>query len=1317
MSEDRDNRFFETDKGAHKTYLAAWEAKQRGDDGEAKMLYAKALQLFDKIEEIKRDESAWADIGHIYLLLGRLPDALKAFDNSISISPKTVVPFYNRACTYALLGRKQEAIADLQHAINLDPNLVKDNAEKDPDFLTIRDSREFQEILGKTQTSVPAKVREYELEKNDIISSKEGNKENVQLWRTVRVFISSTFRDMHAERDHLVRVVFPELRERCAARRLHLVDIDLRWGVTEADAEQGKVLDICLDEIDKSRPFFIAILGERYGYVPPKIPDDALADYPWLKSYGGHSLTALEIVHSVLRDSTMASRNFFYFRDSRVIDAIPGDKRTDYVSENPEAAQRVAMLKDKIRASGRPILENYLCHWDDVAGHLAGLEVFGERVLADLWAAIDAEHPAREKVIDPVMTERALHNQFIEERTFVFVGREAEMNTLDRYVIDDDRRPVVITGDSGCGKSAFLSSWCLRHTKNNPKHLVLPFFIGASSDSTDLERLLLSICSELKYRLALTSEIPTDKKRVPEIFASLLLEATEKRERIIIILDGLDQLVQGEKGRGLDWILDNLPLNARLITSTLAGEILDLLRRRDIIEMNIGLLSISERLEIIKKMLEIWRRKLDDRHIDDLIKIDATANPLYLKIALEELKISGRFETISAFIHSLPANVPDLFIQILIRLETDYGKTFVSKALSYIYCSRHGLSETELLDLLQLERKEILPRLLWARIARDTKAYLVKRIDYISYFHRQFGEAVRTRYSPLQPYHGVLASYFSNVTLERRVEEFPYQLEKAGQYDSLAGALTDLDMLDYVFTQKITQEWISYWHTIEGRADIGALYKASLDAIIVNPERTKDAGHMANIIGRILHDMGLYPDALKFYQQAKELDTERLGPYHPDVGSDLNNLAVLYKNMDNYIEALPCYQQALSISERVLGPNHPDVAIQLHNLALYLENQGKLSEAESLFQRAYAIGLKTLGAEDLEVAQALDSLSELYRKMARYTDAVSLGEQALFIREKKLGSNHLEVAQSLHGLAVIFRDQGKLSKALPLYERSLAIKEKILSPTHPSIASTLSNLAEILRASGRFNEAFSLFNRTLAIRERILGLEHSDVGYTLNNLAELYRETGRYSEALPLYKRAQTIFEKAFGESHPNVSKVISNLANLMYAQGNFDEALKNFRRALIICEKALGPNHPDVAVIIGGIAETLRAQKKYSEALPLYERALTIFNETRGAEHPDYGKILNNLAALFSDQGKFKEALPLFHRVVPIFEKAFGLNHPEVAISLNNLAGIYGALGEHEAALPLLQRAVTIAMNSLGLNHPITRSFFENLKACQESL
>jgi hypothetical protein len=44
-------------------------------------------------------------------------------------------------------------------------------------------------------------------------------------WKTVRVFTSSTFRDMHAERDYLVKVVFPALRERleqCRPRDAYL---------------------------------------------------------------------------------------------------------------------------------------------------------------------------------------------------------------------------------------------------------------------------------------------------------------------------------------------------------------------------------------------------------------------------------------------------------------------------------------------------------------------------------------------------------------------------------------------------------------------------------------------------------------------------------------------------------------------------------------------------------------------------------------------------------------------------------------------------------------------------------------------------------------------------------------------------------------------------------------------------------------------------------------------------------------------------------------------------------------------------------------
>jgi hypothetical protein len=87
--------------------------------------------------------------------------------------------------------------------------------------------------------------------------------------KTVRVFTSSTFRDMHAERDHLVTVVFPELRERVEWLGLEFFDVDLRWGVPSKDTngETANSWEYCRQWIDRVEPFFVSILGQRYGWV------------------------------------------------------------------------------------------------------------------------------------------------------------------------------------------------------------------------------------------------------------------------------------------------------------------------------------------------------------------------------------------------------------------------------------------------------------------------------------------------------------------------------------------------------------------------------------------------------------------------------------------------------------------------------------------------------------------------------------------------------------------------------------------------------------------------------------------------------------------------------------------------------------------------------------------------------------------------------------------------------------------------------------------------------------------------------------------
>ena len=73
--------------------------------------------------------------------------------------------------------------------------------------------------------------------------------------RQIRVFISSTFRDMMAERDYLITKVFPVLRRYCEERELSLFELDLRWGISEEEAKQGKVVEICLDEVQKQNLF------------------------------------------------------------------------------------------------------------------------------------------------------------------------------------------------------------------------------------------------------------------------------------------------------------------------------------------------------------------------------------------------------------------------------------------------------------------------------------------------------------------------------------------------------------------------------------------------------------------------------------------------------------------------------------------------------------------------------------------------------------------------------------------------------------------------------------------------------------------------------------------------------------------------------------------------------------------------------------------------------------------------------------------------------------------------------------------------------
>jgi len=273
--------------------------------------------------------------------------------------------------------------------------------------------------------------------------------------RVVRVFVSSTFLDMIEDRNELMAHVWPALRKLCRGRSVEFVEVDLRWGVTEKQAQRKETLRYCLAEIKRCRPYFIGLLGERYGWMPgPEAFSPALLDEEdWLKNeVAKHSVTELEILHGVLMDPKMAGRAFFYFRDPQ----YAASKGGDYLPEESTRPTRQDVLKQKVEsvcaAKHIPLHKDY-----------ADPRALAVLVLADLTAAIDAEFPA-DQVPDVWSREDRDHEAYAKSRrTDFYVGRDAYFNQLDAFARDGAKGcGLTVLGESGGGKSALLANWVAR---------------------------------------------------------------------------------------------------------------------------------------------------------------------------------------------------------------------------------------------------------------------------------------------------------------------------------------------------------------------------------------------------------------------------------------------------------------------------------------------------------------------------------------------------------------------------------------------------------------------------------------------------------------------------------------------------------------------------------------------------------------------------------------------------------------------------------------------------------------------------------------
>jgi tetratricopeptide (TPR) repeat protein len=465
--------------------------------------------------------------------------------------------------------------------------------------------------------------------------------------------------------------------------------------------------------------------------------------------------------------------------------------------------------------------------------------------------------------------ERQAHALFGESRAPKdgFVGRDTELEAIAKYLSDqDDRKPLVVHGPSGTGKTALLARAAQIATNRYPDR-VIQRYLGTTPGSSNLQSLLTSLCRALSPDPE--RDLPVEVRLLQEEFDRLLNLATAQKP-ILLFLDAIDQLDEAEGARQTYWLRTPLAEHVRAVVSCLRNEDTPenpdplnvpfrAFERRELLDGAIGLDSLTE--EEAMQAIDLWlahprtgeqKRKTTSAQRDavrERIHSDtACRRPLYLRILAEEARRWPSWKEVEA--GDLGANTAELLGAMFTRLEDKaiHGVELVMASMGYIAASR-GLSENEILEVLwadedyrgHLEEQSRktqhelpegatrIPIAIWSRLRHDLARYLAERnapgAVVLGIYHLEVERVVREHYLPKGPQsvlrHQRLALYFQSGRVgqqwigapRRALTEYPYHLWQSGATEPLFTLATDDAFLEA--QERVPTEPNLFLHTID----------------------------------------------------------------------------------------------------------------------------------------------------------------------------------------------------------------------------------------------------------------------------------------------------------------------------------------------------------------------------------------------------------------------------------------------------------------------------------------------------------------------
>jgi tetratricopeptide (TPR) repeat protein len=227
-------------------------------------------------------------------------------------------------------------------------------------------------------------------------------------------------------------------------------------------------------------------------------------------------------------------------------------------------------------------------------------------------------------------------------------------------------------------------------------------------------------------------------------------------------------------------------------------------------------------------------------------------------------------------------------------------------------------------------------------------------------------------------------------------------------------------------------------------------------------------------LGQLLDQNGDRTAAKPHLLKAHEMLEKVQPPDQRALYRSARRLAFSCDNLGQADEAIRYYEKAITAGGQLEGLPYSDLGTMLNNVALIFRKSGRQKAAEPYYLHALQIYEKHLGPEHADVASVLNNLGVFYTNERRFSEAEKAHLRALAIREKVHPPTHPDIAQSKCNLAVVYHSKGDYTRAAELYRASLKSWEEATDKPSEDYEIVAANYADLLRSLGKARKAHAL---------------------------------------------------------------------------------------------------------------------------------------------------------------------------------------------------------------------------------------------------